>query len=198
LEDVGEIIRTARVERATGETKTLVELALDGSGIVDVETGVGFFDHMLHQLGRHAGFDLTVHTVGDLRIDAHHSVQETSMALGEAFRDALAGTVNMRRFGSALVPVDEALVQVALDVAGRPYLVHTEPAVMECVVMGGNFPGTLVRHVWESFVRHAQVALHVNVQAGRDTHHIAQAQFCAVGRALRDAVRVERLAQPIT
>lgn len=180
--------RTARVERTTAESKVLVELDLDGRGVVDVETGVGFYDHMLHQLGKHGGFDLTIHTIGDLHIDAHHTVEDTAIALGQAFREALGDKAGIRRFGDALVPLDEALVQVAVDVSGRPYLVHEEPAVMETAVIGGNFPATLVRHVWESFAHNAQLALHVLARSGRDAHHIAEAQFKGVARALREAV----------
>lgn len=183
--------RTARIERVTGETKVLIELELDGSGVVDVETGVGFYDHMLHQLGRHGGFDLTVHTIGDLHIDAHHTIEDTAIALGEAFKHALGDKVGIRRFGDALVPLDEALVQVAVDVSGRAYVVHQEPPVMETAVIGGNFPTTMVRHVWESFAHHAELALHVLVQSGRDAHHIAEAEFKAVARALRAAVAVD-------
>jgi imidazoleglycerol-phosphate dehydratase len=179
--------RTGRVERATAESKVLVEIDLDGSGTTDVETGVGFYDHMLAQLGKHGGFDLTVHTVGDLHIDAHHTVEDTAIALGQAFAEALGDKAGIRRFGDALVPLDEALVQVAVDLSGRPYLVHEEPDVMQTVTIGRMFPGTLVRHVWEAFTSHASIALHVLVRSGRDPHHIAEAQFKAVARALRDA-----------
>lgn len=183
--------RTSRIERVTGETKVLVELELDGNGVVDVETGVGFYDHMLHQLGKHGGFDLTVHTIGDLHIDAHHTVEDTAIALGQAFREALGDKQGIRRFGDALVPLDEALVQVAVDVSGRPYLVHEEPDIMASAVIGGVFPTTLVRHIWESFAHNAAIALHVMVRSGRDAHHIAEAQFKAVARALRDAVALD-------
>lgn len=179
--------RTGRVERATNESKVLVEIDLDGSGTVDVETGVGFYDHMLHQLGKHAGFDLTIHTLGDLHIDSHHTVEDTAIALGQAFREALGDKAGIRRFGDSLVPLDEALVQVAVDLAGRPYLVHEEPAVMETVVIGRMFPGTMVRHIWEAFTYNAAIGLHIYVKSGRDAHHIAEAQFKAVARALRDA-----------
>jgi imidazoleglycerol-phosphate dehydratase len=179
--------RTGRVERTTSESKVLVEIDLDGSGTVDVETGVGFYDHMLAQLGKHAGFDLTIHTIGDLHIDAHHTVEDTAIALGHAFKEALGDKSGIRRFGDAMVPLDEALVQVAVDLSGRPYLVHEEPSVMETAVIGRVFPGTLVRHIWEAFTYNASIALHVYVRSGRDAHHIAEAQFKAVARALRDA-----------
>ncbi|MGI8869804.1 MAG: imidazoleglycerol-phosphate dehydratase HisB [Mycobacteriales bacterium] len=181
--------RRGRVERTTGETSVVVEIDVDGpAGKVDVQTGVGFYDHMLAQLGKHGGFDLHVRTDGDLHIDAHHSVEDTAIALGQAFGQALGDKAGLRRFGDALVPLDEALAQVAVDLSGRPYLVHEEPAVMQTAVIGGDFPGTLVRHVWESFSVAARLALHVRVLSGRDAHHIAEAQFKAVARALRDAV----------
>lgn len=179
--------RTGRIERVTGESKVLVEIDLDGQGRVDVSTGVGFYDHMLNQLGKHGGFDLTVQTVGDLHIDAHHTVEDTAIALGQAFNQALGDKAGIRRFGDALVPLDEALVQVAVDLAGRPYLVHEEPAVMEVAMIGPAFPATLVRHIWEAFTHNASIALHVLVRSGRDPHHIAESQFKAVARALRDA-----------
>ena len=179
--------RIGRVERSTKESKVLVEIDLDGTGITDVETGIGFYDHMLDQLGRHGLFDLTVHTAGDLHVDVHHTVEDTALALGEAFREALGDKRGITRFGDALVPLDETLVQAVVDLSGRPYLVHQEPAVMDVVTINGNFPGTLVRHVWESFAHTARIALHVDVKAGRDPHHIVEAQFKAVARALRTA-----------
>ena len=183
--------RTGRVERATHESKVLVEINLDGSGVLDISTGVGFYDHMLSQLGKHGGFDLTVQTTGDLHIDAHHTVEDTAIALGQAFRAALGDKAGIRRFGDALVPLDEALVQVAVDLSGRPYLVHEEPSVMETAQIGSAFPGTLVRHVWEAFTFNANIAMHVLVRSGRDAHHIAEAQFKAVARALRDATALD-------
>ncbi|HVX45829.1 MAG TPA: imidazoleglycerol-phosphate dehydratase HisB [Mycobacteriales bacterium] len=180
--------RTGRIERATAESKVSVAVDLDGSGTTDVTTGVGFYDHMLAQLGKHGGFDLTIHTEGDLHIDAHHTVEDTAIALGQAFAQALGDKAGIRRFGDSLVPLDEALTQVAVDLSGRPYLVHEEPAVMETVVIGGDFTGTLVKHIWESFAHNARIALHVRVLSGRDAHHIVESQFKAVARALRDAV----------
>ena len=178
--------RTGRAKRTTKESDVLVEVDLDGSGTVDVSTGVGFYDHMLAQLGKHGLFDLTVRTVGDVHVDAHHTVEDTAIALGEAFAQALGDKAGLRRFGDALVPLDETLVRVAVDLSGRPYLVHTEPDNLAPMI--GAFETSLVRHVWESFTTHAAVCLHVDVLRGRNAHHVAEAQFKAVARALRDAV----------
>ncbi|NHC45516.1 imidazoleglycerol-phosphate dehydratase HisB [Motilibacter aurantiacus] len=181
--------RFGRVERVTKESSVLVEVDLDGSGTVDVSTGVGFYDHMLAQLGKHGLLDLTVKTSGDTHIDAHHTVEDTAIALGEALRQALGDKAGIRRFGDALVPLDETLVQVAVDLAGRPYCVHTgEPEGQAYVVIGGDYVGSLTRHVIESLSFNAAIALHVRVLAGRDPHHLVEAQFKALGRALRDAV----------
>jgi len=182
--------RTGRVQRETRESSVLVEIDLDGSGRTDVDTGVPFYDHMLCQLGRHGGFDLTVRTRGDLEIDAHHTVEDTAIALGEAFRQALGDKAGIRRFGDALVPLDESLAQVAVDLSGRPYLVHDEPAGMPPTI-GAVYATTLTRHVFESFVHSARIALHVRVLGGRDAHHIVEAQFKAVARALRDAAALD-------
>ena len=180
--------RSARVERKTKESDVLVELTLDGTGTTEVDTGVPFFDHMLSQLGRHGGFDLTVRTRGDLEVDAHHTVEDTAIALGQAMREALGDKSGIRRFGDATVPLDETLVQAAVDLSGRPYLVHTEPEIVELV---GTYDTTLTRHIWESFTASAQVCLHVRVLAGRNAHHVVEAQFKAVARALRDAVALD-------
>jgi imidazoleglycerol-phosphate dehydratase len=182
--------RTGRVERETKESSVLVEIDLDGSGRTDVDTGVPFYDHMLSQLGRHGGFDLTVRTKGDLEIDAHHTVEDTAIALGEAFRQALGDKAGIRRFGDALVPLDESLAQVAVDLSGRPYLVHVEPDGLPPTI-GPVYASTLTRHVFESFVHNARIALHVRVLGGRDAHHIVEAQFKAVARALRDATALD-------
>jgi len=182
--------RTGRVERETGETSVLVEVDLDGTGASTVDTGIGFYDHMLAQLARHGGFDLVVRTRGDLHIDAHHTVEDTAIALGEAFGAALGDKAGLRRFGDALVPLDECLVQAAVDLSGRPYVVHEEPDGMAPLV-GPVYATTLTRHVWESFAHHARIALHVRVLSGRDAHHIVEAQFKAVARALRDATAVD-------
>jgi imidazoleglycerol-phosphate dehydratase len=184
--------RTARVERTTKESRVVVELDLDGSGDHDVSTGVPFYDHMLAAFARHSLIDLAVSAEGDLAVDAHHTVEDVAIVLGQAVREALGEKVGIRRFGDALIPLDEALVQVAVDVAGRPYCVHTgEPAGQEYALIGGHFAGSLTRHVMETFAFHAQLALHVRVLGGRDPHHIAEAQFKAVARALRDAVAVD-------
>jgi imidazoleglycerol-phosphate dehydratase len=183
--------RVGRVERETAESSVLVEITLDGSGRVDVDTGVPFFDHMLAQLGRHGGFDLTVRTKGDLQVDAHHTVEDTAIALGQAFGAALGDKAGIRRFGDALVPLDEALVQAAVDLSGRPYVVHREPDGMPPTI-GPLYATTLTGHVWGSFAHNARIALHVLVHSGRDAHHIVEAQFKAVARALRDATAYDQ------
>jgi imidazoleglycerol-phosphate dehydratase len=184
--------RTARIERTTKESKVVVELDLDGSGRADVSTGVGFYDHMLTSLSRHSLIDLTVQTDGDTHIDAHHTVEDTAIVLGDALRQALGDKTGIRRFGDAIVPLDEALVQCAVDVSGRPYCVHTgEPDAQAFVTIGGSgvgYLGSLTRHVFETLAFHAQIALHVRVLSGRDPHHLVEAQFKSVARALRDAI----------
>ena len=181
--------RTARIERETKESKVLVELDLDGSGRADVTTGVGFYDHMLSSLARHSLIDLTISTDGDTHIDAHHTVEDTAIVLGDALREALGDKQGVRRFGDALVPLDEALVQCAVDVSGRPYCVHTgEPEGQAFVRIGDSYLGSLTRHVFETLAFHAQIALHVRVISSRDPHHLVEAQFKAVARALRDAI----------
>ncbi len=181
--------RTARIERETKESKVLVELDLDGTGRNDISTGVGFYDHMLTAFSRHSLIDLTVSSEGDLHIDAHHTVEDTAIVLGTAIRQALGDKAGIRRYGDALVPLDEALTQVAVDVSGRPYCVHTgEPAGQEHVLIGNAYLGSLTRHVMETLAFHAQISMHVRVLAGREPHHIAESQFKAVARALRDAI----------
>jgi imidazoleglycerol-phosphate dehydratase len=190
--------RTARIERATSESKVVVELDLDGSGRADVSTGVGFFDHMLTAVARHALVDLTVEAEGDLHIDAHHTVEDTAIALGDALREALGDKAGVRRFGSALVPLDEALTQCAVDLSGRPYLVHSgEPAGQEYAMIGPAYVGSLTRHVFESISAHAAICIHLRVLSGRDPHHIAESQFKAFARALRDAVAIDPREQGI-
>lgn len=174
------------MDRATGETTVAVELDLDGTGVVEVSTGVGFFDHMLDQLGRHGLFDLTVKTDGDLHIDAHHSVEDTALALGTAFARALGDRAGVRRYGFASVPLDEALAQVTVDLSGRPYLVHDEPAGLAPMI-GRDYDTTLTHHVLESFVARSGTCLHVHVPYGRNAHHVAEAQYKALARALRAA-----------
>lgn len=180
--------RTGRVERTTKESRVLVEIDLDGTGVATVSTGVPFFDHMLSQLGKHGGFDLTIDTAGDLEVDAHHTVEDTSLALGTAFRQALGDAAGTRRYGDALVPLDESLAQCAVDLSGRPYLVHEEPEIVELI---GSYDTTLTRHIFESFVATAQITLHVRVMSGRNAHHVVEAQFKAFARALRDAVTLD-------
>ena len=177
--------RVGRVERTTKETSVLVEIDLDGTGKVDVSTGVGFYDHMLDQLGRHGLFDLTVKTEGDLHIDTHHTIEDTALALGAAFKQALGDKVGIYRFGNCTVPLDESLAQVTVDLSGRPYLVHTEPENMAPMI--GSYDTTMTRHILESFVAQAQIALHVHVPYGRNAHHIVECQFKALARALRYA-----------
>lgn len=180
--------RTAQVTRRTGESQVLVDLTLDGSGRSEVETGVPFFDHMLAQLARHGGFDLTVRAAGDVHVDAHHTVEDTTLALGQAVRDALGDKAGITRFGDAVVPLDETLVQAAVDVSGRPYCVHEEPELIELI---GSYDTSLTRHVWESLAASAGICLHVRVLSGRNAHHIVEAQFKAVARALRQAVSLD-------
>jgi imidazoleglycerol-phosphate dehydratase len=191
-------VRSAVVERGTAETKIHVELAVDGSGRAEISTGIGFYDHMLHQLAKHGGLDLTVRVEGDIHVDAHHTVEDTAIAVGTALAEALGDKKGVRRFGDALVPLDEVLVQSAVDLSGRPYVVHDEPATLAPYVGGTGpaFPTSLTRHFWESFGHAARITLHVTViRAARhgaqaDAHHVIEAQFKAVARALRDAVRV--------
>jgi len=180
--------RSARVQRTTKESDVLVELEIDGTGKTDIETGVAFFDHMLDQLGRHGGLDLTVRTKGDLHIDAHHTVEDTSLAVGQALREALGDKAGIRRFGDALVPLDEALVQCAVDLSGRPYLVHDEPDLIELI---GNYDTSLTKHIFESLVASAQICVHVRVLSGRNAHPIVESQFKSFARALRDAASLD-------
>ena len=181
--------RRATVRRATSESSVELTIDLDGTGRSTVSTGVGFYDHMLASLAKHALLDLDVAAVGDVDIDAHHTVEDVAICLGDALREALGDKRGISRFGDATVPLDEALVQAVVDVAGRPYCVHTgEPAGQEYVVIGGSYIGSLTRHVFETLAHHAGIALHVRVLAGRDPHHLVEAQFKAVARALRAAV----------
>jgi imidazoleglycerol-phosphate dehydratase len=183
------VTRRARIERTTKESSVLVELELDGTGQAASDTGVPFFDHMVMQLGKHAGFNLNVVTKGDLDVDIHHTVEDTSLAIGSALREALRDKSGIRRFGDALVPLDEALVSAAVDLSGRPYCVHEEPEGMAPMI--GTYDTTLTGHIWESFVASSAIALHVRVLSGRNAHHIVEAQFKSVARALRDAVALD-------
>jgi len=187
--------RTARLERRTSESGVVVEVDLDGTGRHDVSTGVGFYDHMLISFARHALVDLTVRAEGDWHIDAHHTVEDTAIVLGQALREALGDKKGIRRFGDAAVPLDECLAQAVVDVSGRPYCVHTgEPEGQQYVRLGGGvegsvpYLGSLTQHVFESIAFHAHIALHVRLLAGREPHHIVEAQFKAFARAFRDAV----------
>ena len=180
--------RIGKVERTTKESSVLVEIDVDGTGRCDISTGIGFYDHMLEQLGKHGGFDLTVRTTGDLHIDSHHTIEDTAIAIGQALRQALGDKAGVRRFANSLVPLDEALVQVAVDISGRPYMVHEEPALVELI---GSYDTTMTQHIWESIASAAQICLHVKVLSGRNSHHIVEAQFKAVARALRDACALD-------
>lgn len=181
-------MRTARVERTTKESSVLVEINLDGKGQVSVETGVPFFDHMMSQLGKHSGIDLTIKTKGDIEVDSHHTVEDTSLAFGQALREALGNKSGIRRFGDALVPIDESLTQVAIDLSGRPYLVYRQPEIVELI---GTFDTTLGKHIWESIVAEARIAIHIRVLEGRNAHHVFESQFKAVARALREAIKLD-------
>ena len=178
--------RRARVERKTKESDIVVELDLDGTGRVEIGTGVPFFDHMLNQLGKHGCLGLIVRAKGDTEIDAHHTVEDTSIALGQALKEALGDKSGIQRFGDALVPLDETLVRAAVDLSGRPYVVHEEPDGMSPMI-GASYDTTLTRHIWESLAFSAGICLHVHVLYGRNPHHIVEAQFKAVARALRAA-----------
>jgi imidazoleglycerol-phosphate dehydratase len=187
--------RRARIERRTKESDVLVELDLDGTGIVDIDTGVPFYDHMLISLGSHASFDLTVRASGDVQIESHHTVEDTAIVLGQALRQALGDKKGIRRFGDAFIPMDETLAHAAVDVSGRPYCVHTgEPDhLLHTTIAGSSVPYHTVinRHVFESLAMHGHLALHVRTLYGRDPHHITEAQYKAVARALRQAVEYD-------
>lgn len=181
--------RTARIERTTSESRVVVEVDLDGTGRSTVSTGVRFFDHMLSTFARHSLVDLTITATGDTDVDAHHTVEDVSIVLGQALDRALGDKVGIRRFGDATVPLDECLVTAAVDLAGRAYCVHDgEPAGQEHVVIGGSYVGSLTRHVLESLAHNARIAVHVRVLSGRDPHHVVEAQFKALARAFRAAV----------
>jgi imidazoleglycerol-phosphate dehydratase len=184
--------RAARVSRATKETSIEVSVDVDGTGVTDVSTGLPFFDHMLSQLGRHGGIDLTVAASGDLDVDAHHTVEDVGIALGGVFAEALGDKAGVRRFASISLPLDEALVDVALDLSGRPFLAYGIEFAPDTPGLGTPpFDPQLAEEFWRAFVTAAAVTLHVRLVTGRNTHHIVEASFKAVARALRDAVRVE-------
>ena len=184
--------RAARVSRATKETSIEVSVDVDGTGATDIGTGLPFFDHMLSQLGRHGGFDLTVAATGDLDVDAHHTVEDVGIALGGVFAEALGDKAGVRRFASISLPLDEALVDVALDLSGRPFLAYGIEFAPDTPGLGTPpFDPQLAEEFWRAFVTAAAITLHVRLVTGRNTHHIVEASFKAVARTLRDAVRVE-------
>lgn len=191
--------RAATRSRTTAETDITVAIDLDGpQGTVEATTGLPFFDHMLHQLGRHGGFDLTVQAVGDLPVDGHHTVEDTAILVGETFREALGDKAGVRRFASGLFPLDEALIEVALDLSGRPYVAYDVPFGEVLPLGDPPFNPEMAEHFWRSFVTAAGLTLHVTRRAGTNTHHVVEATFKGVARCLRDAVRVEGGGVPST
>jgi imidazoleglycerol-phosphate dehydratase len=187
--------RSSKQHRVTNETTIDLVLEIDGSGSASASTGIPFFDHMLEQLGKHAGFDLTIDATGDLEVDLHHTVEDVGIVLGTAFKEALGDKAGVRRFASALVPLDEALVQVALDLSGRQFLVYDVDPVAEWI---GTFDPQLAEEFWRAFVNAAGVTLHIRSVTGRNGHHVIEASFKGVARSLRDAVRIEGTAVPST
>ena len=182
--------RSASLHRATSESSIELALDLDGSGRSSIDSSVPFFDHLLTALSKHSLIDLDVRATGDTHIDVHHTVEDIGITLGSAIKQALGDKAGISRYGDALVPLDEALVQAVVDVSGRPYLVHTgEPDGFEYHLIGGHFTGSMVRHVFEAITFHAGITVHVRVLGGRDPHHIAEAEFKAFARALRQAVQ---------
>jgi imidazoleglycerol-phosphate dehydratase len=190
--------RRAERDRQTKETKVAVSLVVDGRGEVEATTGVPFFDHMLAQLGRHAGFDLRIDAMGDLAVDAHHTVEDVGIALGECLRSALGDRAGVCRFASVAVPLDEALVEVALDLSGRPFLVYELDPPSGVALGQPPFDPQLAEEFWRAFVTSAALTLHLRLRSGKNTHHIIEASFKAVARALRDAVRLEGGGVPST
>ncbi len=190
--------RAATVARTTSETDIAIELDLDGGGRVETSTGIPFFDHMLAQLGRHGGFDLVVHATGDLEIDAHHTVEDVGIAMGEVFRVAVGDKAGVRRFASNRVPLDEALVDVALDLSGRPYLHYEVTFPGEKILGIPPFDPQLVEEFWRAFVTAAGMTLHITSVRGVNTHHLIEATFKGVARSLRDAVTIEGGGVPST
>jgi imidazoleglycerol-phosphate dehydratase len=188
-------VRRAELRRETKETTVDLELTIDGSGTTSVSTGIPFFDHMLEQLGKHAGFDLRVEARGDLEVDLHHTVEDVGIVLGNALREALGDRRGVRRFANSLVPLDEALVQVALDLSGRPFLVYDVDPISEWI---GTFDPQLAEEFWKGFVDGARVTLHLRSITGKNGHHVIEASFKGVARALRDAVKVEGIDVPST
>jgi imidazoleglycerol-phosphate dehydratase len=187
--------RHSHQHRVTKETTVDIDLVIDGAGGASASTGIPFLDHMLEQLGKHAGFDLRIESQGDLEIDLHHTVEDTGIVLGTAFKDAMGDKAGVRRFASALVPLDEALVQVALDLSGRPFLVYEIDPVSEWI---GTFDPQLAEEFWRAFVVAAGITLHLRSLSGKNGHHIIEASFKGVARSLRDAVRIEGTNVPST
>ena len=190
--------RTARISRTTSESSIELHLDLDGTGASAINTSVPFYDNLLTAFAKHSLTDLTVTATGDTHIDVHHTVEDIGIALGLAIREALGYKAGISRFGDALVPLDEALVQAVVDISGRPYLVHTgEPAGFELHLIGGHFTGSMVRHVFEAITFNAGLTVHVTVLGGRDPHHIAEAEFKAFARAFREAKALDPLVSGI-
>ena len=187
--------RKAKVDRVTKETSVTVDLVLDGSGSASAETGLPFFDHMLQQLGTHGGWDLEVRCKGDLEVDSHHTVEDVGLALGEALSVALGDKAGIRRFGHASVPLDEALVSVSLDLSGRPFVTHDVPVEAELI---GTYDPGLTEDFVRAFATAAGMTLHARLLGGRSPHHVVEAEFKALARALADACRVEGTATPST
>ncbi len=184
--------RTAAVRRETSESAVELSLDLDGTGASEISTSVPFFDHLLTAFSKHSLTDLRVRASGDTHIDAHHTVEDVSIVLGQAIREALGDKAGISRYGDALVPLDEALAQAVVDISGRPYLVHSgEPAGFEHHLIGGHFTGSLVRHTFEAIAFHAGLTVHVRVLGGRDPHHIAEAEYKALARAFRQAKAID-------
>jgi imidazoleglycerol-phosphate dehydratase len=184
--------RTARIQRETRESSIDLSINLDGTGASTISTSVPFFDHLLTAFSKHSLIDLSVKANGDTEIDVHHTVEDIGIALGKALAQALGDKSGISRFGDALVPLDEALVQSVVDLSGRPYLVHTgEPAGFEYHLIGGHFTGSMVRHVFEAIVFNSAMTAHITVMGGRDPHHVAEAEFKSFARALRQAVALD-------
>jgi imidazoleglycerol-phosphate dehydratase len=190
--------RCATISRITKETSIEIELDIDGSGQVQVSTGIPFYDHMLEQIGKHGNFDLRIAATGDLHIDTHHTVEDVAIALGQAFKQAVGDKAGVRRFASGLYPLDEALVEVALDLSGRPFMVW-EIEMPECLPLGAPaFDPQLAEHAVASFATAADITLHCTLRRGRNVHHIIEATFKGLARCLRDAVRIEGTQVPST
>ena len=184
--------RSASLSRTTSESSIELSLNLDGTGKSHISTTVPFFDHLLTAFAKHSLIDLEVRASGDTHIDAHHTVEDTAIVLGQALKQALGDKAGIGRYGDATVPLDDALARAVVDVSGRPYLVHTgEPAGFEFHLIGGHFTGSLVRHVFEAITLNAGITVHVTVLDGRDPHHIAEAEFKAFARAMRKAVELD-------